>query len=178
MAGRLHDTPLATPLEADDEPWDCVDATVGLPGGPLLAWFTPNLERLDECASSASPVGSAFVHSDLSLDNLGVARRGVIVVDWDFASIGNADLDVATVSLEVIAGGRAPEELRLANQAAWAARLATWLLDGSAEHSEWVKDPAALRSERLRLAGPALRWWAEEAGVVPPPLPRGARRNE
>ncbi len=168
---------IATPLEDDGEEWDGVDTVAGLLGDPLATWLTHHLDRINESALSVSPVGSAFVHADLSLENLCAADRGVVVVDWEFASIGSPDLDVATVSLELIAGGCSPDEVPLTDPAPWAARLATWLLAGSAGHSEWAKDPEVLRTERLRLAGAALRWWADEVGVDRPPLIRDAGRS-
>lgn len=169
---------VATPLDDETEPGNTSEELGGLLGDPLTGWLAANLDQLNECALAVSPAGSDFVHADLSFDNLCVAPRGVVIVDWEFASIGNRELDVATAALELIAEGMDPAIAPLADPTGWAARLATWLLAGSAELSEWAADPEALRSARLTLAEAALRWWATGLGLESPPRVRGDRRSD
>lgn len=159
---------VATPLE-DDEPWQHLDGVSEQLGAPLTRWLRNHLDHLNDSAAAVSPVGSDFVHADLSLDNLCVAERGVVLVDWEFASIGNRELDIATVSLELVSEGLSPHLVPLANRSEWAARLAIWMLAGIVELSEWAVDPEALRSDRLTLAEVALRWWATDLALSPPP---------
>ena len=64
-------------------------------------------------ASEAAPIdGDAVLHLDVRSDNLCIAERGAVLVDWNHACVGNADLDVAcwlpSLRLE---GGPEPEEI-------------------------------------------------------------------
>lgn len=168
---------MAVPIEGEGRTWDGIDRAGEVLGEPLTHWLEEHLDRLTESALAVSPAGSDFVHADLSLENLCVASRGVVIIDWEFASIGNRELDIATVSLELVAGGLDPAEVPLTDPTSWAARLATWLLAGSIGLSEWAVDPEALRADRLNLAEAALRWWAKNLGLSAPPPARVVRRS-
>ena len=59
------------------------------------AWLEQALPTLRE-ASEAAPIdGDALLHLDVRSDNLCVAERGAVLVDWNHACVGNPDLDLA-----------------------------------------------------------------------------------
>jgi Phosphotransferase enzyme family len=88
------------------------------------AWLTHALPTLREASESAPIGGDSLLHLDVRSDNLCIAERGAVLVDWNHACVGNPDLDVAawlpSLRLE---GGPEPEAI-LPGAAGFAALLA------------------------------------------------------
>lgn len=87
-------------------------------------WLETALPLLREAAESAPIAGNALLHVDVRSDNICIAGRGAVLVDWNNALVGNPELDLACwlPSLEA-EGGPQPEEL-LPDAAGFAAALA------------------------------------------------------
>jgi len=70
--------------------------------GPFLslgvcsrAWLERALPALREASETAPIDGDSLLHLDVRSDNLCIAERGAVLVDWNHACVGNPDLDVA-----------------------------------------------------------------------------------
>ena len=80
----------------------------------LDAWVHRNLARLAELESRAPGMvaGDALVHCDVRADNLLIAGDRVYVLDWPWARIGAAWIDLVAMAPSItMQGGRKPEEL-------------------------------------------------------------------
>ena len=80
----------------------------------LDAWALRNLDRLAELETRAPGVvdGDALVHCDIRADNLLIAGDRVYVLDWPWARIGAAWVDlVAMAPCVTMQGGPQPEQL-------------------------------------------------------------------
>jgi hypothetical protein len=75
-------------------------------------WLERSLPVLRAAAESAPLDGDALLHLDVRSDNLCLADRGAVLVDWNWVHRGNPDLDLAawlpSLRLE---GGPEPEAL-------------------------------------------------------------------
>lgn len=79
----------------------------------LDAWALRNLDRLAELEGRAPGAvdGDALVHCDIRADNLLIAGRRVYVLDWPWARIGAAWIDLVAMAPSVtMQGGPLPEQ--------------------------------------------------------------------
>ncbi|HEV2140158.1 MAG TPA: phosphotransferase [Candidatus Dormibacteraeota bacterium] len=79
----------------------------------LDSWALRNLDRLAELESRAPGVvdGDALVHCDVRADNLLIAGDRVYVLDWPWARIGAAWVDLVAMAPSVtMQGGPEPEQ--------------------------------------------------------------------
>ena len=58
-------------------------------------WLDRHLQTLVDAEESAPVGGDALIHADVRSDNLCIRDGRAVLVDWNHARIGNADLDVA-----------------------------------------------------------------------------------
>jgi hypothetical protein len=142
--------------------------------GPFLsfgfcssAWLAEALPTLREAAETAPIEGDSLVHFDVRSDNIALLEQRAVIVDWNWACIGNPVLDVATwlPSLHV-EGGPPPEELLpdcppgfpafLAGF--WAARIGLPPPPGAAP---------GLRDLQLAQLGVVLPWAVRALGLTP-----------
>jgi hypothetical protein len=76
------------------------------------AWLKSSLPALRAAAESAPIAGEALLHLDVRSDNICIAERGAVLVDWNLVHVGNPDLDLAfwlpSLAYE---GGPPPDEL-------------------------------------------------------------------
>ena len=104
-------------IEADSQPF----LSLGLRSA---SWLDEALPVLRGAAESAPIEGTALVHLDVRSDNLCLADRGAVLVDWNLVHVGNPDLDLAAWAPSLhLEGGPPPEEL-LPNAPGLAAALA------------------------------------------------------
>lgn len=145
-------------IERDPEPFLSVD--VCSPN-----WLEGALPTLREAAETAPIAGNSLLHLDVRSDNICLAERGAVLVDWNLAHIGNPDLDLAAwlPSLEA-EGGPQPEAL-LPDAAHFAALLAGFF--GS--RVGLPPPPTAPRVREVQLAQlrTALPWAARALGLAP-----------
>lgn len=75
-------------------------------------WLASALPTLIAAEAAADLSGTDLLHCDLRSDNLCILDGRVIVIDWNFASVGNAEFDLAFWAPSLAAeGGGVPEDL-------------------------------------------------------------------
>ncbi len=98
------------------------EAFLGL-GLCTAGWLESNWQRLHEAAQQAPIGGDALLHGDVRSDNLCIRGGRAVLIDWNWACVGNPVFDLAAWLPSLHAeGGPAPEEL-LPGGADWAALL-------------------------------------------------------
>jgi hypothetical protein len=146
-------------IEADPEPF----LSLGLCSGE---WLDEALSTLREASETAPIDGDALLHLDVRSDNLCIAERGAVLVDWNHACVGNADLDVAawlpSLRLE---GGPEPEEI-LPGAPGFAALLAGFF--GSRAGLPAPPMAPHVRPFQLAQLRVALPWATRELDLRPP----------
>jgi aminoglycoside phosphotransferase (APT) family kinase protein len=146
-------------IEADSAPF----LSLGVCSAEWLDYALPKLRE----ASETAPIdGNALLHLDVRSDNLCIARRGAVLVDWNHACVGNADLDVAawlpSLRLE---GGPEPEEI-LPGAPGFAALLAGFF--GSRAGLPAPPTAPHVRAFQLAQLRVALPWATRELDLRPP----------
>lgn len=141
--------------------------------GPFLSlqlasdvWLERALPALVEASAEARTDGEELLHLDVRSDNLCRAARGVVLVDWSFACLGNAAVDAGfwLPSLEA-EGGPQPEDT-LPNCPEIAAYVSGFFAARAGLPP--VPDAPQVRAVQLRQLRPALHW-ATRALALPPP---------
>jgi Phosphotransferase enzyme family len=129
-------------------------------------WLEGGLHVLREAAESAPISGAALIHMDVRSDNLCLAPRGAVLVDWNHASRGSPDLDIAAwlPSLRV-EGGPEPETI-LPGAGGFAALLAGYF--GSRAGLPPPPTAPYVRDVQLAQLRVSLPWAARELGLEPP----------
>jgi hypothetical protein len=75
-------------------------------------WLDRALPVLRAAAESAPVEGEALIHLDARSDNICLAERGAVLVDWNLVHLANPDLDLAAWAPSLhMEGGPAPEHL-------------------------------------------------------------------
>jgi hypothetical protein len=146
-------------IEADPEPFLSL-------GVCSPVWLERALGALREACESAPIDGDALLHLDVRSDNLCIAERGAVLVDWNHACIGNPDLDVAawlpSLRLE---GGPEPEAI-LPDAPGLAALLAGFF--GSRAGLPAPPTAPHVRPFQLAQLEVSLPWAARELDLPPP----------
>lgn len=129
-------------------------------------WLQTHIDGLITAAASASTDGSSLVHRDVRSDNLCFRDGDALLVDWNVASRGAEDLDLASwlPSLRH-EGGPEPWTL-LPDAGPLAALLAGFFL----QHAGGEPIPQAPHVRQLQLdqGVVALRWACRELGIPEP----------
>lgn len=144
--------------------------------GPFLslgvaspAWLERCLPGLVEAEENASVEGDALLHGDVRSDNLCLRNGRAVLVDWNFACVGNPGLDVAIwlPSLELEGGPRVAEVARFVPAANDLAPLLAGFFAGQAglPPPEGAPRVRAFQLAQLRVALP----WACEVLELPAP---------
>jgi hypothetical protein len=146
-------------IEADPEPF----LGLGVCSG---AWLRDALPTLREASETAPIDGDALLHLDVRSDNLCIAERGAVFVDWNHACVGNPELDLAawlpSLRLE---GGPEPDEI-LPGAAGLAALLAGFF--GSRAGLPAPVTAPQVRSFQLAQLRVSLLWAARELELPAP----------
>jgi len=119
-------------------------------------WLDRTLPAIRAAADAAPVDGEALLHLDVRSDNLCLAEGRAVLVDWNWLSLGNPDLDVAAWLPSVRAeGGPEPWELLpgAGGLAAWVAGV--WAAVAGLPPPETA--PAVRLMQRRQLAV-ALDW--------------------
>jgi hypothetical protein len=133
-------------------------------------WLDRALPVLRTAAESAPIDGDAVLHLDVRSDNICLAARGAVLVDWNWVHRGNPDLDLAAWAPSLdMEGGPAPEGL-LPGAGSLAAVLAGFFASGAG----LPPPPTAPRVREVQRAQleVALPWACRELGIESPRPPR------
>jgi aminoglycoside phosphotransferase len=183
LATTLTPSPLAAPALADTHArafagWrglisDAVSGTDDLTG--LDRWARDHLADLAELEAgwAAAAEGAALIHGDLRADNILLAADRVVFVDWPWACIAAAWIDLLFMAPSIaMQGGPTPEEVftghpvaRGADPAAVTAVLAA--LTGYFVRQSRQPDPPGIPTVRAFQAaqgGVALDWLRQRTG--------------
>ena len=175
---ELHATPApeGLPAIADERAWLNGWALVAEDAEPLLAtglcsreWLEAALPQLLEVGRTCPLEGDAFLHLDVRSDNLCLDGDRVVLVDWNFAHVGNPLLDlVAWLPSLRLEDGPEPSDLVPDSRG-----LAALIADFFASRAGLPTPPTApnVREFQRRQAGVALPWAARELGLPPPGPP-------
>jgi hypothetical protein len=172
----VHDTPPFEGLpRADDdhlglrEGWREIAADpapfLGL-GLCSSAWLERHVDALDEAARSAPLGGPALLHFDVRSDNICLRGGEAVLVDWNWATVGNPDLDVfAWLPSLAAEGGPRPEDVAPGG-AELAAALAGFFCAHAARPG--IASAPRVRAVQLAQARVALPWAARGLGLPAP----------
>ena len=130
-------------------------------------WLEPALPLLVEAESQAILHGDRLLHGDLWEGNTCYTNRGVVLVDWADALVGDPRIDLAYAIVSVRATKVKPGPVELPDAHAYAALLAganAW----SVIHPPEVPGIGLLAAVHRRQLTAALAWAAELLGLPPP----------
>lgn len=127
------------------------------------SWLRSALPVLQRAESEAELDGSSLLHLDIRSDNLCFADR-VVLVDWNWASVGNPEFDLAfwLPSLEVEGGARPDEILPEAPELA---AVVSGFLAAHAGRPDIPTAPRVREIQRTQLRT-ALPWAARALGLA------------
>jgi phosphotransferase family enzyme len=130
-------------------------------------WLERHLPTLQRAAHTAPLSGGSLVHRDVRSDNICLRSSAALLVDWNWASVGNPLLDLASWLPSLHAeGGPPPEEMLPSGGAEFAALLAGYFAANAGlpviPHAPRVRE---VQLQQLRVALP----WAARALGLPPP---------
>jgi hypothetical protein len=132
------------------------------------AWLDAHLERLRGAARAAPLAGTALLHLDVRSDNVGVRPDGrAALVDWNWTSVGNPEIDRAfwLPSLEA-EGGPPPENLLPDASPELVACFAGFLVSRAARPP--IPTAPNVRAVQLAQARSAVPWAARTLGLPEP----------
>ncbi|MBK6588089.1 MAG: hypothetical protein IPG22_07325 [Acidobacteria bacterium] len=102
-------------LVADFKSWNSIDSAGIEVLGTILGcsdWICDIEAFLRELSSAASFKGHEMVHFDVRIDNMCFRDGRLILIDWDWLSIGNPVLDILTLLPGVyLSGGPHPHDV-------------------------------------------------------------------
>lgn len=132
-------------------------------------WLDTCVPALREAASSANLVGDELIHLDVRSDNLCIDGDRVVLVDWNWASRGPRDLDLAcwlpALRLE---GGPLPEEVKPGLGPYAAGISAFFAAYGPLPPPDGAPTVRRFQVRQLRISLP---WACRELGLPPPDVP-------
>lgn len=164
--------PRLTALEEMLRGWRAVAADpapflgLGLVSG---GWLERNLSTLRAAEDSTILEGDELLHLDARGDNMAVLPERVVLVDWNWACVGNAELDLAYFVNHIGAtGGPSPDELGVsaAIDPGWAAVLAGYFA-ATAGLPDIPEAPTVRPAQREQLLY-ALPWATSLLDLEPP----------
>ncbi|MGZ4110672.1 MAG: aminoglycoside phosphotransferase family protein, partial [Actinomycetota bacterium] len=129
-------------------------------------WLERHLEVLNEAARSAPLDGRALLHLDVRSDNVCLRDGSAVLVDWNWATVGNPELDLFAWLPSLHAeGGPPPEEVTTGG-----GELAAALAGFFCAHAALPSIPTAPRVRPVQLAQArvALPWAARALGLPAP----------
>ena len=135
-------------------------------GSFSAAWLEGCVPELMAAESRARLDGDDLLHDDVWHGNVCYAERGVVLIDWASASIGDRRLDLAYALLSIRASGAAPPTVEFDDEAAYAALLAgSNAYNAARPVDESIMRASVLRDGWLHDLQYALVWVAELLGL-------------
>jgi hypothetical protein len=129
-------------------------------------WLSRALPELIAASAALDPSGDELIHLDVRSDNLCRAARGPVLIDWNWACLGNGALDLGfwlpSLQLET---DRLPEELLPAHPEI-AASVSGFFAARAGLPT--IADAPHVRSIQRAQLEPALHWAARELELSPP----------
>lgn len=140
-------------IEADPKPFFAL-------GLCSLEWLEQALPVLRSAAECAPIEGDSLLHLDVRSDNLCLAERGAVLVDWNLVHLGNPDLDLAGWAPSLHLEGGPRPDVTLPGASGLAAALAGFF----SARAGLPPPPTApgVRSFQLAQARVALPWACRE----------------
>ena len=137
-------------------------------------WLHGHLDALTDAADRAVLEGDALLHFDVRSDNICLRDGGAMLVDWNFACLGNPLADVTAWLPSLHAeGGPTPEEV--VDPSPEVASFAAMFAGYFASHAGRPPIPEAphVRPLQLMQARTAIPWASRALGLTEPkPVPR------
>ncbi|HSL15154.1 MAG TPA: aminoglycoside phosphotransferase family protein [Actinomycetota bacterium] len=175
--GEVASTPPpdGLPRAGDDHPglrdgWAEVererDAALGL-GLFGAAWLDEHLPALHRAAEAVPLAGDALLHFDVRSDNVCFAGDRPLLVDWNWACVGNPVADVAFWLPSLHGeGGPRPDEILPEGAEGFAAAAAGYFVSHAARPP--IPTAPTVRPLQRGQARVALAWAARALGIPPP----------
>jgi hypothetical protein len=130
------------------------------------AWLEAALPSLLRAEAEAPLAGSELLHLDVRSDNICFAGERTLLIDWNWASVGNSALDlVAWLPSLRDEGGPSPETL-ISGQAGLVALIAGYFADHARQPP--IQDAPRVRPAQRRMLAVALPWVAQVLDLLPP----------
>ncbi|NUP07347.1 MAG: aminoglycoside phosphotransferase family protein [Polyangiaceae bacterium] len=130
------------------------------------AWLDRALPPLIQASSEVQEEGSDVVHLDVRSDNLCRAARGIVLVDWNWACLGNGALDTGFWLPSLQAEGGPEPEAILPGRPDIAACVSGFFAARAGLPP--IPDAPHVRAVQLQQLRPALLWAARELGLPAP----------
>jgi hypothetical protein len=134
------------------------------------AWLDDHLPALRRAAESAPFEGRDFLHLDVRSDNIALRDRRAVLVDWNWACSGNAQLDIVAWAPSLhLEGGPLPEHLVEGEGVAEFAAALAGLWAARVGLPAPPTGPRVRQGQRRQLS--VALPWAARALDLPEPLP-------
>jgi hypothetical protein len=177
MLERVHATPPPEHVpRLEDEREGLTDCwgTVAEDPQPFLSlgvcsreWLAGALPAFDEASQSAPIAGEELLHLDVRSDNVCLLGERTVLVDWNWACVGNGLVDIAAWASSLrLEGGPRPDELIPDCPPGLAAMLAGFF--GSRAGLPPPPTAPFVREIQLTQLRVALPWAAGLLGLAPP----------
>jgi hypothetical protein len=173
---ELHGTPPFDGLpKADDDHLGLRDGwrEVAADPAPVVAlglcsagWLERHLPDLDAAARAAPLAGEALLHLDVRSDNVCLRDGVAVLVDWNWATVGNPDLDLAAWLPSLGAEGGPPPDEVLHDRGELAAAIAGFLCAHAGRPP--ILTAPGVRRLQLASARVALPWACQSLGLPEP----------
>lgn len=173
--GRLARVPVPQGVPALPGVWARTPGwrEVAVDPGPLLglglcdaAWLAAALPVLLAAADPALLAGDSLLHMDVRGDNLCFLPARTVLVDWNWACRGAAEMELALLAPSLHADGGPPPEALLPDAKGLAALVCGLLAARAGLPPDTV--PPGVRQEQRRQLAVALPWAARALRLPPP----------
>jgi len=128
-------------------------------------WLKAALPALIAAARRAELSGDDLVHFDVRSDNLCFIGERVLLVDWNFASRGNGDIDRAGWAPSLHSEGGPPPEALLPDAPQWAATISGFFAARAGRPP--IPNAPRVRHVQLSQLRSALPWAVRALGLPP-----------
>jgi Ser/Thr protein kinase RdoA (MazF antagonist) len=124
------------------------------------------LPALIEASAALKTDGDELIHLDVRSDNLCSTARGIVLIDWNGACLGNGALDTGFWLPSLAAEGGPEPETVLPKSPEVAAFVSGYF--AARAGLPIIPDAPRVRSVQLEQLRPALRWVARALGLPQP----------
>lgn len=129
----------------------------------IAVWLERALPLLVQAGAQVRIDGNELIHLDVRSDNLCRTSRGVVLIDWNHACLGNGAVDTGFWLPSLEAEGGPPPEDTLPNRPEIAAYVSGFFAARAGLPP--VRDAPSVRAVQLQQLKPALLWAARELAL-------------